>query len=601
MARYRVKAFAGELPKKGVRNLDPGTAQYAEDCFLGSEEVRPLRANRFETKLPMVDFVRTLHRYGGQWLQFNTAVDIAPSPVLDDTADRLYYTGLDVPRTTDLNTFDQGAGTEYPTKDFELGVPKPASAIVATMVGTTGGASARAINYVYTFVTARGEEGPPSDPSNTIADADDGQQVDLSGIETTASLASDYNVAFVRIYRVQSTEFVRLVELAFPSATHSDTATDASIAGNSPLTSENYFPPPTNLTNLHLLPNGVMVGTSGRIVCLSEPYLPHAWPPEYQIPLAFDPVGVSSYGTTIVVPTNGNPYTINCTDPATAYETEIADNQPCLSKRGIVQAGARGLNAVIYPCPTGLYVVGQGGARVLTADVLDQRDWDGFLPSTIHAVYHDGKYLAWYDSGEINGVIQGAGFVFDLLDATARFQRISYYVTAAFVDENADLWIVRNENGTPRENNLYEWEGSSQWSGYRWRSKEFGSGDGSGLAAARVIADFDPAVDPADAAGREAIISALSTAAGDLSTALQAAATLNFTVAFLAEAPQNFVTVNGDASGVSIGQQVSITMDDANVHVATVTGTAFGGGFWDIQFGIGLTADASPGNNVSVA
>ena len=49
--------------------------------------------------------------------------------------------------------------------------------------------------------------------------------------------------------------------------------------------------------------NGIMAGFTGNRLCLSEPFLPHAWPIAYRITLEDDIVAIAATGNGIVAMT----------------------------------------------------------------------------------------------------------------------------------------------------------------------------------------------------------------------------------------------------------------------------------------------------------
>jgi hypothetical protein len=93
------------------------------------------------------------------WLNWLSDVDVALSPLA--SGDRIYWTGDYEPRGTTV-TLAIG-GPDYPTTYYVLGVWKPVTAPSVSPTGGSGAASSRA--YVYTHVTASGEEGAPSPAS----------------------------------------------------------------------------------------------------------------------------------------------------------------------------------------------------------------------------------------------------------------------------------------------------------------------------------------------------------------------------------------------------------------------------------------------------
>ena len=89
--------------------------------------------------------------------------------------------------------------TLFRSSSYKLGLPKPASALTAALNGTHTTPADTA--YVYTFVSGWGEEGPPSEASNTVAADFSTGTVDLTTMEYPVP-ATDLNITKYRIYRI---------------------------------------------------------------------------------------------------------------------------------------------------------------------------------------------------------------------------------------------------------------------------------------------------------------------------------------------------------------------------------------------------------------
>ena len=75
-----------------------------------------------------------------------------------------------------------------------------------------------------------------------------------------------------------------------------------------------WIAPPDDDTNLYpdgpmkgltALPNGVFAGFTGKRICFSEPFLPHAWPVIYRITLEDNIVAIGAAGNGLIVTTEG--------------------------------------------------------------------------------------------------------------------------------------------------------------------------------------------------------------------------------------------------------------------------------------------------------
>jgi len=176
MAYFKINRFKGIAPAVSPRLLAEGIGQTAENVDLESGRLVPILDNldgfSNTTSVPTsIDldsgtknsiFVYNKERWLNNFAN-NTDIDLLDSPVINDGYDRIYFTGSTYPRMSH-NTSILGASSPYPTVDYRLGVPAPASA--PTLSSTTGtadsGAVADDVSYVFTFVSSAGEEGPPS-------------------------------------------------------------------------------------------------------------------------------------------------------------------------------------------------------------------------------------------------------------------------------------------------------------------------------------------------------------------------------------------------------------------------------------------------------
>jgi len=146
-------------------------------------------------------------------------------------------------------------------------------------------------SYIYTFVSAYGEEGPPS-AASLVFDKVDGQTVTVSNMSTTAGSGAgrtNTNITHKRIYRSNTgsntTAFQFVAEITVATVTYSDVTDNSSLAEIIPSTY--WIGPPNEVTadyptgsmaGLTAMPNGIFAGFTGKRLCFSEPYLPHAWP-----------------------------------------------------------------------------------------------------------------------------------------------------------------------------------------------------------------------------------------------------------------------------------------------------------------------------------
>ena len=297
------------------------------------------------------------------------------------------------------------------------------------------------VSWVYTFVSDLDEEGPPS-PASTLLERffkQDGTlpPVTLSDMETGVTGA--YSIAHKRIYRTvvgaggeTAYHFVKTV-----AATVDTTIDDVpTVSVGDELRTLTWQAPPANLSGLTALPNGVLAGFVDRTLWLSEPYEPHAWPPEYTLVMDYPIVALGVYGTTVVVLTTGVPYLVDGVHPQYMTQSKLELDQACIAKRSVTRFGNTG---ILYASPDGLVQVGPGTAQVITREIFNKGNWDALHPKTIRAVYHDENYLAFHDGG-----------MFALMQDMSGVSHFSDVPSAFFQDRERDaLYVV--EDGELRE------------------------------------------------------------------------------------------------------------------------------------------------------
>jgi hypothetical protein len=151
--------------------------------------------------------------------------------------------------------------------------------------------------------------------------------------------------------------------------------------------------------------NGVFAGFTGKRLCLSEPFLPHAWPVDYRITLEENIVAIGAVANGIVALTNGTPYFVTGIDPSamTAIRVDLA--QACVNVNSVVDMGSY----LLYAGPDGLVAVSGSEGRVVTQGLVSVGKWNAdFNPTGYRAFEHEGTYVAFWTSGGVH-----KGFCFD--------------------------------------------------------------------------------------------------------------------------------------------------------------------------------------------
>lgn len=327
--------------------------------------------------------------------------------------------------------------------------------------------------YTYTYLTAWGEEGPPSDPSAVVA-VDPSQLVDLSAIATPPS---GRNITAVRIYRTittkAGTQYQLMGEIATGIATYRDDADDDEATDVLPTIG--WTEPPDDLEGLVYHPGGFFAGFVGRTLYMSEPYHPHAWPTAYGLSVDHDIVGLGVSGNSICILTTGYPYILTGDRPDTMTKSRIPSPQACISARSIVETE----NAVIYASPDGLCVISYStqDINVITKDYYDKDGWTSLNPATMHGAVYDKRYHGWTTAGAI---------IFGLYEGGAALSTTTEAAAGAFHDPSTDtLLIIQGAN-------IKSWRAGSDNLPARWQSRRWMTAKPTAFNTVRVRADAYP-------------------------------------------------------------------------------------------------------------
>lgn len=329
--------------------------------------------------------------------------------------------------------------------------------------------------YVVTYVSAYGEEGPPSDAS-TLANVDPAYPVTVS---LPGAPGGAYNITTKRLYRSSTVgsraSFQFVAEIAVATGSYVDSITQDNLGEVLP--SETWVGPPAGLKGLRLMANGAAVGFVGRTLYLSEPNLPHAWPNQYTVD--DDIVGIATFGQSVAVLTKSFPYVFSGVDPAAMTSAKLKLPQACVSKRSIVETG----DGVVYASPDGLVQIGSN-IGVVTQNLLSRDQWQQLNPSSIDAYLHNGRVIMFWTFNNTRGTVifdlsgQGALLTVSNLNAATA-------VTAGYYDPKTDiLYLAQGQNIVRYD------QGSSLT--YVWKSKAFRMVQPLNLSFGQVLADSYP-------------------------------------------------------------------------------------------------------------
>ena len=363
-------------------------------------------------------------------------------------------------------------------------------------------------SYLWTYVSQFGEEGPPSPASNVVDVLQDGTvSVSISDVEHNLATmgGARQNVDRIRVYRRVSGSqgggtWLLVGDLGFSGATPTDGLTWASSPNNSnpagawqgqfvdsvpsvslgePLPSERWFPPPNGLRGIKMMPNGFLVGWKENTLYASEPYLPHAWNPDYSRTIEDDIVGCETFAATLVVGTRSRPYLVTGADPSALQVRKTELDAPLLSSRGIVDAGT----GVLFCTADGLAWVSGGGARMLTQRLFDRGTWADVIQARPIGVFHDQRAL-FFGPGE-------QALLVDMNAGEPQFSIVTDLDMSAATPADRDLAIIVRQSGTYSLRQIFNASTVTNRT-LRWRSGMFAMTKPCNLAVGQVYADSYP-------------------------------------------------------------------------------------------------------------
>jgi hypothetical protein len=473
MASIKIDNFAGIAPRMSNRLLPYNGAVAAENGKLLSGELRGLRETQLlhdfgnasisrGYRLPATVNAPIPLNISDFWVGFTDPdVDFVRTPVLEDTFERYYWTS-DSTKNSGIPQYNTRARIQAASNPYGLGIPAPVTA--PTVTPTAGSDSVR--SYVYTFVSAYGEEGAPS-PA-TLATGTAGtwtiSNMDATLLNPLNGNPALSNIVKTRIYRTvagsgTTTTYFHVADIAFGTTSYTDNNLDAIVALNFTMQSLTWLPPPATLTGLAVHPGGFLVGFTGRDLYMSVPYEPHAWPIQQVLTCQTEIVGIAIYFGLIIVLTTSNPYFGEGMTPTGITLQKIDSIDPCVNRRGI----ATTLSGAYYPSPQGVVVATAGNTTLATQQLFTREEWQNeFSPTTVNAVAYGLQYVAFDTTA--------TGFIFSPAEQLAPLTTLDRFsnVTAIQIDVySGDTYLMQKGQARlwdPPESTPYE---------YTWLSKEF--------------------------------------------------------------------------------------------------------------------------------
>lgn len=373
--------------------------------------------------------------------------------------------------------------------------------------------------YVYTWVTAYGEEGPPSP-----ATLEDGYNNGVWTIElftpSIAEMGSTRNITRTNLYRTVtatggSTTYFLVDSFDVSQGRYTDTVTDPIVVGNIQLPSTLWYPPPEGLQGMKAMPNGMIVGFKANELWFCEPYRPHAWPPSYVLTTDFPIVGVGVTGQSVVACTTSKPMVASGVQPAVMSETKVNLPAPCSSRGSIVDTGG----GVFYATLNGLVRVTDAGIGQNVTETWITRDrWNKLTPQkNVRACQLLGAYFAFGTTNGADVSVAQQGYNIELADDTQAFSvwpqpgghRLGFSQMTAPNGYNVDNLLVDPWSGVTtliQNGGVYYYDFTDPApvsQRYLWRSKKFQQAHVNNYAVMRVWFDT-PANTPAPPGARDA-------------------------------------------------------------------------------------------------
>jgi hypothetical protein len=456
----RVTNFSGEMPQASPVKLPDNAAQYTMNCrFTGGSlssfyGMSTAKANVPSDRISIYKMGQNYYSADKYWFVWTEDVDCIRGQIASDELERTFFSSANYTRKTNFNLATQG-GTEYPVNYRDLGVPRPTSPPVATILSGTGEGTAEDRYYIYTYVTDWDEESEPSDASIVPVSVKTGQVVQVT-IPTALPVGS-FVLKSIRIYRTASganaTDWQLVQELPIGTPKYSDSKKATELAETIP--SLDWTKPPVGLQGFVNLPNGIVAAYKGADLYFCEPYRPFTFPSKYMLTMDYQIMGLGVFGSSLIVTTKGSPYLVTGIDPSSMTSQKLEAQQACVSKRSVVSMGY----GVIYASPDGLVLVDGNGVNIVTSALFTIREWRETKPETITACQYDGNYYAFTPDG---------GRIFDFRATPPIMTRLDVKARGTHQEIKTDsLFLIEGIR-------IAEWEGDSATRiPYVWKSKVF--------------------------------------------------------------------------------------------------------------------------------
>jgi hypothetical protein len=404
MVALKITGFGGMIPAQGDSLLPEQNAALAQNTFLDAGEVYGIRQTKtlhtmvnsgwkYAFRVPLGPPDKN-HITNSYWWEFaDPDTNVLKSQLTNDSWQRYYFCS-----PSQSPGYNTQARITAGNANYLLGIPAPTSAPTVAVAGGSGTTAQRA--YVYTWVSAYGEEGPPSPPVSQTGFVNGTWNVTIPAAPGSAT--TNRNLVSTNIYRTVTNAsggatYYLVAQIPIGTLTYADTLSDVTVAGNVVLPSLTWFPPPTDMIGFVSMPNGMMAGwrLNSNEVWFCEPYRPHAWPAQYTIGVDANVVGLGVVGQTLVILTQGFPYSATGINPSNMALSKIATFEPCMSRGGIVSTAT----GVFYPSPNGVCLAAYGMVQNATLPLATKdRFQDLLTPESMRSAKLSASYYTFGSS-----------------------------------------------------------------------------------------------------------------------------------------------------------------------------------------------------------
>ena len=494
--------FSGMLPLRAALLLPDINATNAINTWLYEGQIRGFRYNdpvynllytdtQQVYRIPKTFSIADVTDYvTSTWLELpDPYMSAIRNPTVGDTFDRYYFFPSD--------EYAQSVNPDWPAVSpgpvynplsailanaawLTLGIPNPS---VAPTVTPAGGTPSEGRSYLYTYLSAYDEEGPPSPP--TVADGltTGTWTIVIPGI--LSSVTTGRAIVAMRLYRTVTdtagnASYYQVAQLPVstsPTTIH-DSALDASLTANNPLSTVSYTAPPAGLQGVVMMANGIAAGfTNDREVWFSAAYLPHAWPASYAITVDYPIVGLTPNGSSLNIITSGQPFVATGTTPDTITVGKVVANEPCISRGSIVASG----EGAYYVSTNGIQLLNTSGTTNMTAEVFEREFLGTLQPQKWAAGKYGLIYVAFIKGqlpsfpGTTNGIIIDRSVPNTAFVYISRFEE----VINTYNDELSGQTFSVNKSSAPKIGDVQQWNPPNSLApqkslcNWLWRSKEF--------------------------------------------------------------------------------------------------------------------------------